>query len=269
MERSIELKSIGNARELGGLPIGNKHVRCGVLLRTASLAAAREEDLARLQEVYNIALVADFRMTYEREQDPDPKLPGVQNLFFPVFEMQDAPGFDPSMMDQLPAFMSDRQSMLKFAIETGALSPALYQTFVLSERGTTAYRGFFQALLALPEGRAALWHCTDGKDRTGIAAMLLLMALGASRETAMEDYLLTNTYNAQAIAQAKVVLAQSKMEDHLKQQMLFGMGCVFGEYLQAAFDAIDDSYGSTDAYLTEALGVGESERAALKEMFLD
>lgn len=269
MDRSIGLKSIGNARELGGLPAGDKHVRCGFLLRTAGLAAASEEDLARLLEVYSIALVADFRMTYEREHDPDPKLPGVQDRFFPVFEMQDTPGFDPSMMDQLPALMSDRRSMLKVAIETGMLSPALYQSFVLSERGMTAYRGFFQALLELPEGRAALWHCTDGKDRTGVAAMLLLMALGANRQTAMEDYLLTNTYNARAIAQARAMLAQSTMEDSLQRQMLFGMGGVFEEYLQAAFDAIDDAYGSIDAYLTEALGVGESERAALKEKFLD
>lgn len=269
MERSIGLKSIGNARELGGLPVGDKTVRHGVLLRTAGLATASEEDLAELQEVYGVAVVADFRMTYEREQNPDPELPGARNLFLPVFEMQDAPGFDPSMLDQLPTIMADRQSMLKFALETDALGPALYQAFVLSERGRMAYRGFFQALLALPEGRAALWHCTDGKDRTGIATMLLLTALGATRQTVVADYLLTNTYNAQAIAQAQAMLDRSPMDDRTKQQMLFGMGSVFEEYIRAAFDAIDDAYGSIDAYLKEALGVGESERADLRKKFLD
>lgn len=268
MKRSIGLLSVGNARELGGLPAGDTTVCHGVLLRTGGLATASKEDLARLQEVYDVARVIDFRMSYEREQNPDPDVPGAQNIFLPVLEIQDAPGFDPSMLYQLPQLMADRQSMLRLAIQMGMLSPTLYQNFVLSERGRMAYRQFFQTLLELPEGKAVLWHCKDGKDRTGIAAMLLLMALGASRQTIMEDYLLTNVYNASAIAEARAMLEHAPMDDHTKRQMLFVMGSVFEEYLQAAWDAIDDAYGSVDAYLIEALGVGEAERVVLKDKFL-
>ncbi|MBQ6256673.1 MAG: tyrosine-protein phosphatase, partial [Clostridia bacterium] len=45
------------------------------------------------------------------------------------------------------------------------------------------YSQFFQALLALPEDRALLFHCSQGKDRTGCGAMLILFALGVDEET--------------------------------------------------------------------------------------
>ncbi len=54
--------------------------------------------------------------------------------------------------------------------------------------------------------RAVLWHCTGGKDRTGLAAMLILSALGVDEETVVKDYLLTNEFNAQRIAGTKQYL---------------------------------------------------------------
>ncbi len=63
--QSIGLSGVGNARELGGYSgLNGKTVKHGVLLRTAALANATSEDIAKLQDVYHLAVVADLRMTF-------------------------------------------------------------------------------------------------------------------------------------------------------------------------------------------------------------
>ena len=59
-------------------------------------------------------------------------------------------------------------ALFNVAYESGMLSEKLYTDFLLKDRGRMAFRGFFKALLDLQEDRAILWHCTDGKDRTGM-----------------------------------------------------------------------------------------------------
>ena len=159
--------------------------------------------------------------------------------------------------------------MLRMAIDAGMLDASLYQRFLFSERGKAGYRRFFQELLDLPEGLAILWHCTDGKDRTGIASMLLLTALGASRETVMEDYLLTNEFNSELIVKARGMLERMPMDDAMRRKMLFGMGCVHEEYMATTLSALDENCGSAEAYLAKELGIGKSETEALRHKFLN
>ena len=114
------------------------------------------------------------------------------NHFLPVLDVEDFPGYSPDLMKQYYDPGADKLAMLKTAAEMGMLDDRLYVNFLFSERGKSAYRALFRVLLELPEGRSVLWHCTDGKDRTGVASMLILAALGADRRTILEDYLLTN-----------------------------------------------------------------------------
>ena len=150
----------------------------------------------------------------------------------------------------------------------GLLSNTLYADFLRSERGKAAYRAFFRLLLELPENRAILWHCTDGKDRTGLAAMLLLTALGASWETVMEDYLLTNVWNEKKLAAARAWVEHSSLEPELWEMVIFGAGGVAEIYMNNARKALEEDYGSVEGYLAQALGVGEDERAILRGKFL-
>ena len=86
---SLGLTGIGNARELGGYRASDgRTVRRGVLLRTASLAGATEEDLRALREKYHLAVVADFRMDAEAERAPDPDIDGVRNLRIPIMDTE-------------------------------------------------------------------------------------------------------------------------------------------------------------------------------------
>ena len=81
MKRSIEFNSVGNARELGGIRIGDKTIKKGALIRTASLAGISSEEKTILEEKYQVAYVVDLRMSLEKNVSPDVALSGAENIF--------------------------------------------------------------------------------------------------------------------------------------------------------------------------------------------
>ena len=282
----IDLPGIGNARDLGGYAIGNRVVKPGVLLRAARLDQAQPEAIERLAREYRVQTVVDFRMTEERQSMPDPDIPGSDNIILPVTDMRDLMTANPAMLEMYGGSLedalaasgrmmtlytdprTDRIAMFNQMCEYGLVSPDIYLSFLLGERGKQAYRAFFQALLQLEEGRAILWHCTDGKDRTGCAAMLALFALGASRETVLEDYLMTNAVNARKLSAIREKATSYHMEDEKLELLLFLSGGAVEGFMDRAIDALTLRYGSAENYIEQELGIGEAEREALRARFL-
>lgn len=271
MRQSINLKSVGNARELGGYPAAEgKRVRSGVLLRTAALVKLSPEDAQRLEREYHLAAVVDLRTEAEQRLQPDPHISGAQNYTLSIMEMRDIPGVtDEALQLYLDTRnQGDGMALLNMTLEMDLIDEFFYVTLLTSERGKEGYRRFFRLLLELEEDKAILWHCTDGKDRTGLAAMLLLTALGVDRETILADYLLTNEYNARQLAMVRAAFARRELNEHQRRIVSFLSGGVAEEFLNNAFAALEERWGSVDGYLEAELGVGAAERRALREKFL-
>lgn len=269
--QSIDLPGVNNARELGGYAIGTRHVKHDTLIRCASLATASDEAIRRLGDKYHVQTVVDLRMSFEAQRDPDPTVGNARNVHLSVIEMQDYPipeDFDTSKLALLDDMSGNRMALFEIAWDLGTIGPNMYCDFLLKERGIRAYARFFEELKSLDEGRAILWHCTDGKDRTGCAAALLLFALGATREQVLHDYLLTNDYNARTLEAVRARVADVPMADDKREALVFMSGGVIAGYLERALEAIDERYGSMAAYLRDELGVGDAETEALRERFL-
>ena len=268
IQQSIGLESVGNARELGGYAIGNRHIRRGLLLRSGRLGGVSDRDIQILSEKYRLGAVADLRMTVEQEERPDRPIPGAVHYALPVMEFV-AEGLSPDMA----AFMDDRTDRVVWiqnAVDFGFLNDQFYIDFLRPELGRTAWRKFFQILLDLPEDRAVLWHCTDGKDRTGVAAMLLLSALGADRDLIMRDYLLTNAFNAEKLQAGREALSGIPLSQERRDIYLFTTaGGVFARFLENAIADLESAYGSVTGYLTEELGVGPAEQDLLCRKYLE
>ncbi|MBR5089901.1 MAG: tyrosine-protein phosphatase [Ruminiclostridium sp.] len=267
MEKSLDLAGISNARELGGYAVGDKYIKKGVLLRTGGLSGASPEVVKKLRDGYRVRAVADFRMSDEVSGLPDPQIQGVKNIHLPVIEMEDYPVSDPVLFEEYQRSGGDRMKLFEMSYRSGVLGPQMYVRFLLGERGKRAYREFFRILLEADEG-AVLWHCTDGKDRTGCAAMLLLSALGASRETIIRDYLMTNEYNAAQIEAVRKKVSAYPMPPEKLEALLFMCGAVIESYMANAIDTLDKHYGSVEGYLEKELGVGTAELEQLKEKYL-
>lgn len=271
MRQSIALRSVDNARELGGYPAADgRVVRGGVLLRTASLTKLSPEDALRLERGLRVSTVVDLRTQDEQRLEPDPALRGAQTHSLSLMELRELPGVtDESLRLYLDAWKQGTVSeLVKLALEYELINEDFYVNLVRAPRCSVGLRRFFRLLLEQEPDRALLWHCTDGKDRTGVAAMLLLTALGAQRSTILEDYLLTNAYNARRLAAARAAFGARPMDAHRSRMLTFLSGGVDALFLTNAMDALEADYGSVAGYLDAELGVGAVECRALREKYL-
>ncbi len=180
------MNGVANSRELGGyMTADGRKIKHGLLLRTAKLYGISDEDICILKESYNLQHIIDFRMPMEMIGSNDPVIDGAEYHHLNVIDMsdfvsEDAPAVDFNSLDLI--------GVTQLTIQSGMLEENMYIGFLMSDYGKKAFSKFFHILIDADADRAVLWHCTGGKDRTGLAAMLLLSALGVSENDIMEDY---------------------------------------------------------------------------------
>lgn len=258
-QQGIELEGVTNARQLGGY-IGKdgKKVKADLLLRTGKLSAATPEDIQKLEDVYHLTEIIDFRTSSEKEAEPDPEISNAENIGISVMEEDTSAATVASAADPMTA-------MIEYA-KSGAVA-TMYTDMVRNEHSQQGYAQFFQELVQHEDG-AILWHCTGGKDRAGLATVLLLSALGVDQETILQDFDLSNEYYTDTADQmAAAAEAQGCTEEEI--QSVRDLCGVNRTYMEAALDAINEEYGSMDEYLKNQLNVTDEDIAVLQEKYLE
>ena len=241
-DRSLQLTGASNFRDLGGYQgTEGRTVRWRKLFRSDHLAALTGDDAAVLGEL-GVQRVFDFRGTAERAAVPY-ALEGIVQYPLPI---------EPTVVQRMKDLVDAGQEVTP--AQTVGLMQHTYRAFV--HDNAARFATLFQHLL---ESDAPLvFHCTAGKDRTGFAAALILMALGVSRDVVMQDYLLTNDYYRMPVFD----------ESRAPRGVLNVLWRVQEEFLNAALDAVDQDFGGVPAYLARELHVGEAERKRLQALYL-
>ena len=130
------------------------------------------------------------------------------------------------------------------------LADAMYEQMLFRNK---AYKELFRALEA--GETPILFHCSGGKDRTGVAAMLILLALGASDETICQDFVRTNVCRRPELEKIWAAHAE-EIEAHPEQKQFYqGIAGVHPESAPFVLDTIRKEYGTTDAYLEAEYGL--------------
>jgi len=253
-DRLVPLDRVLNFRDFGGYDTPQGPVARGVLFRSASFHEATDTDAARL-DALGVRFVVDLRRPEERGFEPN-RWPGE------ACRVHFSDDGAPASFALPPHLVALLQSDLSPAsVETYMKS--LYREIPFDPRLINLYRAWFAEL---SEGGTGVIHCAAGKDRTGIGCALTLLALGVSEEDVFADYAFSN----QAIdLEARLPRIQARMEERLARKLdaesLRPMLGVNEDYLRETFDAIAARSGGVETYLEDALGVGASERAALRE----
>ncbi|HKT00432.1 MAG TPA: tyrosine-protein phosphatase [Rugosimonospora sp.] len=257
----IELSGAPNFRDLGGLAAaGGRRVRPGVLFRAPALGRLTDEDVARLDRL-GLVEVIDLRHADEIALAPPDRLPpGPVVTHIPVFDADD------EVFRFVAAVMLGQQAPdSPHPADPTQLMIGVYRWLVTS---APARSGFARAVrrIAAAGGRPVLFHCSAGKDRTGWLSALLLSALGVPRDRLTVDYLRTNT-DAGEVTEKVVAALEAKrglVPDAVRPLLIAAP-----EYLDAAFHAVDDGYGSIDGYLRDGLELDDSILAELRESLLE
>ena len=237
----MSVRNPSNFRDLASNVRPRVPLRAGVLYRSDHLGALDTEDAKQVRAL-GIRRVLDFRGVDERS-DAVCAVPDVTVHSLAI---------EPTIVQQLASLLSGGQALSQ--ADVVALMQDTYRGFVRTS--THRFAEFFGLLLESDE--PTVFHCTAGKDRTGFAAALVLHALGASHEEVMHDYLLTN--ERLNTAPLRGTLLPPYVADVLLR--------VQPEFLEAAFDAIAQDYGSLQAYLAEGLRLGVPEMRRLHELYL-
>ncbi len=252
-ERKLGMQGTPNFRDFGGYPtINGGRVKWGFLFRSGQLSSLSDQDVELLASL-NLDLICDFRRLEEQESDPS-RLPGKNPPR--IASLPIIPGSNSRFFEQPAGQMSDRQAMFDFMLE-------INRDF--AETQTAAYAQMFKEILEVEDARF-LVHCAAGKDRTGFAAAIFLLALGVSREVVMRDYMLTGRFFHPDLEIDR--LREKYQMQQMDTQSILPMLEVHEDYLSRALLAIEQRFPSVDVYLNEVLGVGAAEVALLQARYL-
>lgn len=253
-ERLVPLEHGSNFRDVGGYPaLGGKHVRWGMIYRSGGTPMLTDADVRRVQSL--VSEMVDLRSSEERTLAPT-RIEAVN------------------------------YSAVGYAM-TRVSSPSPTSTATASSMGGT-YRNFptllapqmkivFAKLLA--NQGALVYNCSAGQDRTGFATAMILSALGVPREVILSDYHLSTTYRRpeyemprfDAATQAANPVA-AMFAGYQKDPATAAPKPLFDAnhraFLEVAFDEVETKWGSVDKYLAKEVGVGPSELARLRAIYL-
>ncbi|MGI6106233.1 MAG: tyrosine-protein phosphatase [Raoultibacter sp.] len=260
--RRIALENLVNTRDLGGIKaMDGSSIKPKTLIRSGALNRASDQDIVTLFEDYQVTTIIDLRTDEERKHRPDPieKFSCVRYRSIPLLNGE-AIGISRGSHEH---FIKEIETIAHDPI--GAMTE-IYPKIVLSEESEQGFREFFNELL-LDSGGAVLWHCSMGKDRVGMSTALLLNALGVPKETIVGDYLATNRYLQGHTQEMLAAIASLPVPDMVKDS-IHALNSADTRFLNAAFSAINEEYGTLDVYMNEVLEVTDDKAKELKAKYL-
>lgn len=291
----IKLQGTFNTRDLGGIKTSDgRMVKPHRLIRSDSLFETTTEDHEILKNEYDLKMILDLRTFNELSEQAPVSIPGTTWVHLPLLQ-SGSPAARESAHDDGPTEKSldnsesnpaareskdgqdDQDANLSMAqiFQTsiaqvnydvpGAMNK-MYESLLTDEYSINAIKSFFEILLANKDG-AVLWHCTGGKDRTGVLSLLLLKLLGADDKDIMADYLLSEE-NLKPQTDAIIEEIRKENDDSLLLEQARILNSVLPEYSQGILDNIEKLGGDVYGYANKYIGLTESDIDELKLNYL-
>jgi len=242
-----------NLRDLGGYQTTDgRRIKWGQIFRSSNLGRMTDKGLGQLKRL-GINLVCDFRTEAETRKLPN-RFPDSEAVGYVRLPIQHGEFEPTSVFDRIKKGDCDWIS-----------EDFMIQGYIESvDRCTDVWARLF-TLLSEPRNRPLLFHCTGGKDRTGAAAALVLLALGMPTETVVADYSLSDGYNVD-VRKAIYAHLQPFGVDIAKVEPYFTAP---ESRIRALLEHVNARYGSAVDYLVKKAGVSKKTIALLKDDLLE
>lgn len=252
----IRIKKVNNFRTLGSLKnTEGKTLKEGRFYRSGDLYHLKNSSFKEFEKL-GIKEIIDLRNEKEISKKPD-HLP--ENIIYKKYSAFDDQG------DQLS---QAKKLVLKGKVNASDADKRMvdfYRDYV-TENPETIKKIITKIL---ESNQPILYHCTAGKDRTGIVTALIMSVLKFDKETIYNNYLLSNNYRKRLV-EKRLKLANTLHFIYPKMDLkvLEKLSWIESNYLDAAFDEINKKYGSTDIYIQQVLGISENKREEYISKFM-
>ena len=245
LPHAVPLEGASNLRDLGGWQVADgRRVRRGLVFRSATLANLTGRDVEAVAAL-GLRTVCDLRGTEEAAHRPSRLPAGAERVALPI---------EPTVGASLRDLMQREQSTGEDVVDLLRRAYLDYGT-----RFIGAYRALFDLLLDPPR-HALLFHCSAGKDRTGLGAALVLTALGATRQTVLADYVATDRLWQRDFA----------LPANTPKPLADALYGTHPALLEAALDAAEEAHGgSTPLLLERGLGLDAPRLQRLRDLLLE
>ena len=252
-----------NLRDLGGIRTQDGFVfKPGLLYRSGAIATSIPEESVALIRSFHLNEIVDLRDSNRVKEDPDYNFGDIEYINSPIFEiMNPETGVNPIDIKGVEnSLVGLKHSVKEYK--------AIVNEFLEMYRSMPFSWGFKPIFEAMDRHETILYHCQGGKDRTGLATIFILMALGVNKRRAIRDYLESNkarkgrnrwrfgiiwreTHQLHAVHYMKKILLTNRKN------------------CRVMFDAIDEKFGSFDNYLEKHFGITKERIADWKSFYLE
>ncbi len=249
-----------NPRELGGLTgFNNRKIQMHRLLRTGDLSKMSQKDKQFLKN-YGVVKIIDLRSKSASVSHPDPQIDGVQNISIPLSSEEGTLGGESNLTQEAKLYNENPHAAFKMMCDH-------YRDHVVAAHDQKTVRQVLKILSETEEG-AIIFHCTEGKDRTGFVALFVLYILGVDLEVIRHDYLASNEILAEYRA------ARDKRFKEVGKNLTFRANMrVLSSASDSLFDTIlltiEKEYGNLETYLRDVLNVTPELETKLRELYLE
>ena len=243
------INSVSNFRDVA---IGSK-MKKNILFRSAKLSTLSDGDIKKLEELNPHAII-DFRDPKEIQKAPD-------NLSKSLLEKSISLPISASTLNRMVIQKNidgDNELTYEKVMEES------YKKYINNHKHV--WKEFIKILLD-SNNHPVIFHCSAGKDRTGIASFLIQKLLDNSMDLIFENYLMSNKLLTSIAATAEQTTSSKKDDNQVSQIMLNTLGKVKKTYLLSAIDEIQNKFISVEKYITEELGYSEIDIKKLKKLF--
>ena len=252
--RNIKFEGVKNTRDLGGIKAKNGIIKSKKMIRGAGLSSLTDKDVEKLVSDYNSFAIIDLRTKEEIFEKPDIEIPNAKYIHMPVLTSE--------------AFGITHEEAARQGIDKEVNLRNFY-ALAFTDKYIENIRTIIKTILSLEdEDYTVLFHCTEGKDRTGVIAAILLTILGVDRQDIMEDYLYTNKVNGKKANKyywAIRVLERNKK----KAKTVKAMYIADKDYMQAVFDTIDNNWENTEDFIKNGLQIEEDMIKRFRKRVID
>ena len=249
---NIKLEGINNIRDLGTTVVNKGRIKKYKILRSPCLNEITQKDVNILVNKYKLKTIIDLRTDWEVQDNPDVDIFGINYIHMPVFR-KSAPGITHEKnVDEIEQAV-DFAQMYAQMIQGDCLENVseIIKTIINLSR----------------EEYAVLIHCTEGKDRTGLIIAILLLILGADKETVINDYMYTNKVN-KIKAYKKYLKTFFFDADFKSAENARDFYLAKTEYIEAIFAVIENEWYGLDNFIKEGLKITNAEIEDFKDKVL-
>ena len=245
----LSISSVSNFRDVA---IGPK-MKKNLLFRCAKLSTLNNEDIVKLENIKPYAII-DFRDPKEIKKAPD-------NLSDNLFRKYVSLPISASTLNRMVAeknIQGDNRLTYENVMEES------YKLYLNNHKHV--WKEFINILLN-SNSNPIIFHCSAGKDRTGIASYIIQSLLNSSIELIYENYLLSNQLLSSIAATAEQTTSSKNDDLKITNVMLKALGKVQKSYLNSAIYEIKEKYQTLEMYIFHELGFNENDIKKLIKLY--